>query len=48
VKWNCVFRLNNAKGVPTGEHRFRMFVAVGTLDEIRSALASLVDEFKRK
>jgi hypothetical protein len=48
VKWNCVFRLNNAKGVPTGEHRFRMFVAVGTLEEVRSALGVLVEEFKGK
>ncbi len=47
VKWNCVFRVNNAKGVPSGEHRFRMFVAVGSLDDVRSALGALVDEFKK-
>jgi hypothetical protein len=45
VKWNCVFRLRSAKGVLSGDHRFRLFVAVGTLDEVRAALDSLVQEF---
>jgi hypothetical protein len=47
VKWNCVFRLSNANGISTGEDRFRMFVAVGTLDDVRRALATLVEEFKK-
>lgn len=45
VKWNTVFRLRNADGIPPGEHRFRTFVAVGTLEDVRLALASLVREF---
>jgi hypothetical protein len=45
VKWNCVFRLRSAKGVPSGDHRFRLFVAVGTLDDVRAALDHLVREF---
>jgi hypothetical protein len=44
VKWNCVFRLRSPHGVPSGDHRFRVFVAVGTLDDVRAALASLISE----
>ncbi len=45
VKWNCVFRLRSAKGIPSGDHCFRLFVAVGTLGDVRAALDSLVQEF---
>ncbi|MFO0799791.1 MAG: hypothetical protein U0804_20150 [Gemmataceae bacterium] len=45
VKWNCVFRLRSATGIPAGDHRFRVFVAVGTLDDVRTALGGLVREF---
>jgi hypothetical protein len=41
VKWNCVFRVSNAEGLPAGEYRFRLFVAVGTLDDVRQGLAAL-------
>lgn len=44
VKWNCVFRLRNAKGIATGDHRFRLFVAVGTLEDVRQALAAVAAE----
>ncbi len=45
VKWNCVFRVRDANGVAAGDYRYRMFVAVGTQEDVRQALASLVDEF---
>lgn len=45
VKWNCVFRTRDARGIKPGDHRFRMFVAVGTLEEVRQSLALLVREF---
>jgi len=45
VKWNCAFRLRNAEGIAAGEHRFRLFVAVGTQEDVRQSLASLVAEF---
>lgn len=45
VKWNCVFRLRNPKGVPAGDHRFRTFVAVGSREDVRQSLAALVVEF---
>jgi hypothetical protein len=44
VKWNCVFRVANLDGVPSGDYRFRMFVAVGTLDDVRTALTKLTSE----
>jgi hypothetical protein len=45
VKWNCVFRLRNAQDIPTGEHRFRLFVAVGTQEDVRRSLAAVVKRF---
>jgi hypothetical protein len=47
VKWNCVFRIRDAQKI-TGEHHFRMFVAVGTLEEVRLALESLTREFAKR
>lgn len=44
VKWNCVFRVKNPSGIATGEYRYRVFVAVGTRDDVRQALAALVRE----
>lgn len=48
VKWNCVFRLRSAERIPAGEHRFRVFVAVGKLEDVRAALHLLVREFAGK
>jgi hypothetical protein len=45
VKWNCVFRVRSDKGIASGEHRFRLFVAVGTREDVRRSLAALVAEF---
>jgi hypothetical protein len=45
VKWNCVFRELNSDGIPAGERRFRMFVVVGTMEQVRQTLVTLVDEF---
>lgn len=45
VKWNCVFRLRDAQGVPTGKHSFRMFVVVGTLEDVRTTLSGLCKAF---
>ncbi len=47
VKWNCVYRVRNADGVPPGDYRYRMFVAVGSLEEVRQTLAALDAEFRR-
>jgi hypothetical protein len=45
VKWNRVFRVQNEKGIASGKYRFRMFVAVGTLEDVRKALELLTGEF---
>ncbi len=45
VKWNCVFRLRADQGVAAGEYRFRQYVAVGTLVDVRRAMNSLAREF---
>jgi hypothetical protein len=44
-KWNCVYRVRDPGGVAPGEYRYRMFVAVGTLDDVKSTLASLAKAF---
>jgi hypothetical protein len=46
-KWNCAFRTANPKGLPPGDYHYRMFVAVGTVEDVRTTLKALVDEFKR-
>ncbi|MCA9014110.1 MAG: hypothetical protein KDA77_02150 [Planctomycetaceae bacterium] len=45
VKWNCVFRVRNKQGIPAGEYPYRMFVAVGTREDVRQALVALVKKF---
>ncbi len=46
VKWNCVFRIRSKHGIPAGAHRFRMFVAVGTLEDVRRSLFELAEQFR--
>lgn len=41
TKWNCVFRVKRTEGITPGEYRFHMFVAIGTLADVESALAAL-------
>jgi hypothetical protein len=40
VKWNCVFRLQNPKGL-SGDFHCHVFVAVGSLQDVRATLAGL-------
>lgn len=44
VKWNCVFRVRNSKGIAAGDYRYRLFVAVGEKEDVRQSLAALVKE----
>jgi hypothetical protein len=46
VKWNCVFREQNAMGIAPGNHSFRVFVAVGSLQNVRDTLVGLTREKK--
>ena len=41
MKWNCVFRVRNAEGVPPGDFKYRAFLPVGTLEDVVAALARL-------
>ena len=45
TKWNCVFRVRNRDGGAAGDDKYRVFVAIGTLDDVRGALVKLRDEF---
>jgi hypothetical protein len=44
VKWNCVFRVRDPGGIAPADYRYRLFVAVGTRDDVRHALATLAEE----
>jgi hypothetical protein len=44
VKWNCDFRVHSANGIAPGDYRFRMFVAVGTLEDVRRTLDHLASK----
>ena len=37
-KWNCVFRIRDPQGIKPGPYKFRMFVIVGTLEDVKSAM----------
>ena len=45
TKWNCVYRVNNPAGLPPTGYDYRMFVIVGTRDEVRATLAALSQTF---
>jgi hypothetical protein len=47
VKWNCVFRVRDPKGIRPGDYRYRMFVVVGTLEDVRQGLGRLREEFSK-
>jgi len=38
VKWNCVFRVGKAKGLPSGDYHYRLLVPVGTLAQVEAML----------
>ncbi len=46
VKWNCVFRVRNTKGVESGDYSFRVFVAVGDLATVTRSLRALHRKFE--
>lgn len=48
VKWNCVFRVRNAMGVRPGNYDYRVFVAVGSLRNVRDTLTGLMKEFRER
>jgi hypothetical protein len=42
VKWNCVFRMSKTTGVDAGEYSFRIFVPIGTREDVRLAIQHLI------
>lgn len=46
VKWNCVFRVQDPAGIKPGNYSYRVFVAVGSLQNVRDTLVGLVREGK--
>ena len=48
VKWNCAFRVRDKKGVKPGDYSYRVFVAVGSLEDVRKSLDALVKEFAKR
>lgn len=48
VKWNCVFRINVSQGIKPGEYSYRMFVPIGTLEDVKRDLRTLHEEFRKK
>ena len=38
VKWNCVYRVKNSGGIPSGDYTYRMLVPVGTLAQVEAML----------
>ena len=41
VKWNCVFRIRDSNGIASGDYSYRMFVLIGTLEDVRLAMIRL-------
>jgi hypothetical protein len=48
VKWNCVFRVRSETGIAPGDYRYRVFVAVGTQEDVRTALNTLMKDFAKE
>lgn len=46
-KWNCVFRMRDEKGIAPGRYSFRLFVAVGSLDDVQRTIAQLSRKYRR-
>jgi hypothetical protein len=47
VKWNCVFRVRDARGVAPGDYRYQVFVVVGTREAVRQTLGKLAARQRR-
>ncbi len=40
-KWNCVFRVRDPNGIAAGAYRYRMFLVVGSLADVKATLDAL-------
>ena len=41
VKWNCVFRVSDPVNLKPGDYSYTMYIAVGTLEDVRAALVKI-------
>lgn len=48
VKWNCVFRVKNPEGVAAGDYSFQVFVAIGTLEDVKQSIQKLEKKFSHQ
>lgn len=47
VKWNCVFRISNPKGIESGDYAYKCIVIVGDLEEVKTTQGAVIKEFKK-
>ncbi|HBL44575.1 MAG TPA: hypothetical protein DDZ90_14405, partial [Planctomycetaceae bacterium] len=48
VKWNCVFRFKDPEGVAAGDYSFQVFVAIGTLEDVKQSIQTLEKKFSQQ
>jgi hypothetical protein len=48
VKWNCVYRVRDPNGIPTGTYWHPMLVPIGTLSDVEAMLREQWTEMRRK
>ena len=46
VKWNCVYRERDTARLKPGDLNFRMYVALGSLDDVKTSMEALFKEFE--
>ena len=47
VKWNCVFRVNHPKALPSGEYPYQCYVLVGSLQNVTDTMTRLHRHYLR-
>jgi hypothetical protein len=47
VKWNCVFRVRAARGIPAGDFSYQLLVPIGSLAEVEAMLREWTERWPR-
>ena len=47
VKWNCVFRVTQPRGLPTGEYSCLCYVLVGSLEDVTDTISRLCRHYSK-
>ena len=45
TKWNSVFRIRNAAGIPAADFSFENYVVIGNLKNVQETIQELADYF---